>query len=117
MGHFNPPLMKNTECFQCGLFVTLLCRNEVNNHLGLRDFASEYLKSVTKRKVAKKIGSLLQHIFRNKMEVGRRLNDLTGSTFSVLTPAEYCTCFDVVIHYSRRMAIAGVIREKLLLSS
>lgn len=51
------------------------------------------------------------------MEVGRWLDDLTGSTFSVLTPAEYCTCFDVVIHYSRRMAIAGVVREKVLLSS
>lgn len=62
MGHFNPPLMKHTECFQCGLFVTLLCSNQVNNSLDLRDFSSEYLKSVTKRKVAKKIGSLLQHI-------------------------------------------------------
>lgn len=50
MGHFNPPLMKQIECFQGGLFVTLLCRNQVNNSLDLGDFANEYSKSVTKRK-------------------------------------------------------------------
>lgn len=52
----------------------------------------------------------------NKIEVGRWLDDLTGSTFSVLTPAEYCTCFDVVIHYSLGVAIVETVRETLLLT-
>lgn len=100
------------ECFQCGLFVTLLWRNQVNNSVDLGDYSNEYLKSVIKNnKSNKENQKSLTAVSGEKIEVGRWLDDLTGSTFSVLTPAEYCTCFDVVICYSLRMAIVGVVKE------
>lgn len=110
-----PPLTlfgwSSPECFQYCLFVTLLCRRQINNSLDLAHFAKEYFKSMISNKtkqMQKKVWSLLLSSFWKK---SRWLDKLPGNTFTVLTPAEYCTCLDVVIYYCLRMAIAGVLRE------
>lgn len=101
------------ECFQYCLFVTLCWRKQKTNSLDLGHFINEYLKGIITNKnkqIQKYLESLTQQ-FLEKTQIGRWLDNLRGNTFTVLTPAEHCTCFDVVIYYCLRMAIAGVVRE------
>jgi len=53
MAPFNPLWIfgwNSPECFQYCLFVTLFCRNQINNSLDLGYFTNEYLNRIVSNK-------------------------------------------------------------------